>query len=161
MAWWTFSSSSKDEQVYVIEVNPRASGPFLSCPRWPIFDAPVATRLILGKLDSHAKIGLHPESPWFISRRQVFSFTNSKGWQSLGTWNESTGEVMAVTELRKALYKALKLPISICQALVMSSLLLQTKEEALRLALRFASIMVSGQPRNSLLFWKSRPASVW
>ena len=68
----------KDEQVYVIEVNPRASRtvPFLS----KVTDIPmaqVATRLILGETLAELgyEDGLYPESSMVHIKAPVFSFT--------------------------------------------------------------------------------------
>ncbi len=137
----------KDETVYVIEVNPRASRtvPFLS----KVTDIPmaqVATRLILG--ESLAEIGygdgLYPESPRVHIKAPVFSFTKlAKVDSLLGPEMKSTGEVMGTdTTLEKALYKAfeasyLHLPTFGNVVFTISD---DNKEEALALAKRFATI---------------------
>ena len=101
----------KDETVYVIEVNPRASRtvPFLS----KVTDIPmaqVATNLILGKslAEQGYKDGLYPESNHVHVKAPVFSFTKlAKVDSLLGPEMKSTGEVMGTdATLEKALYKA-------------------------------------------------------
>ena len=101
----------KDETVYVIEVNPRASRtvPFLSkVTNIPM--AQVATQLILGKslADLGYKDGLYPESDFVHVKAPVFSFTKlAKVDSLLGPEMKSTGEVMGSDQtLEKALYKA-------------------------------------------------------
>ncbi|MEW4353921.1 carbamoyl-phosphate synthase large subunit [Streptococcus pneumoniae] len=137
----------KDEMVYVIEVNPRASRtvPFLS----KVTDIPmaqVATRLILG--ESLAEIGyedgLYPESTRVHIKAPVFSFTKlAKVDSLLGPEMKSTGEVMGTdTTLEKALYKAfeasyLHLPTF---GTVVFTIADDNKQEALELAKRFANI---------------------
>ena len=137
----------KDEQVYVIEVNPRASRtvPFLS----KVTDIPmaqVATKLILGS--SLAELGyvdgLYPESKSVHVKAPVFSFTKlAKVDSLLGPEMKSTGEVMGSdATLEKALYKAfeasyLHLPTF---GNVVFTIADDSKEEALDLARRYANI---------------------
>ena len=137
----------KDEQVYVIEVNPRASRtvPFLS----KVTDIPmaqVATRLILGETLAELgyEDGLHPESSMVHIKAPVFSFTKlAKVDSLLGPEMKSTGEVMGSDRtLEKALYKAfeasyLHLPNF---GNVVFTIADDSKEEALQLAQRFANI---------------------
>ena len=99
----------KDEQVYVIEVNPRASRtvPFLSkVTNIPM--AQVATKLILGQKlrDLDYGDGLYPESQLVHIKAPVFSFTKLAQVDSLlGPEMKSTGEVMGSDiSLEKALY---------------------------------------------------------
>lgn len=101
----------KDEKVYVIEVNPRASRtvPFLSkVTNIPM--AQVATKLILGQSLSELgyQNGLYPESTRVHIKAPVFSFTKlAKVDSLLGPEMKSTGEVMGSdATLEKALYKA-------------------------------------------------------
>ncbi|MDU3085871.1 MAG: carbamoyl-phosphate synthase large subunit, partial [Streptococcus mitis] len=88
----------KDEKVYVIEVNPRASRtvPFLSkVTNIPM--AQVATKLILGQSLSELgyQDGLYPESTRVHIKAPVFSFTKlAKVDSLLGPEMKSTGEVM-------------------------------------------------------------------
>ena len=137
----------KDETVYVIEVNPRASRtvPFLS----KVTDIPmaqVATNLILGKslAEQGYKDGLYPESKHVHVKAPVFSFTKlAKVDSLLGPEMKSTGEVMGTdVTLEKALYKAfeasyLHLPTF---GNVIFTIHDDTKEEALDLARRFDAI---------------------
>ena len=137
----------KDEKVYVIEVNPRASRtvPFLSkVTNIPM--AQVATKLILGQSLSELgyQDGLYPESIRVHIKAPVFSFTKlAKVDSLLGPEMKSTGEVMGSdTTLEKALYKAfeasyLHLPTF---GNVVFTIADDAKEEALDLARRFQNI---------------------
>ncbi|KEQ39871.1 carbamoyl-phosphate synthase, large subunit [Streptococcus mitis] len=137
----------KDEKVYVIEVNPRASRtvPFLSkVTNIPM--AQVATKLILGQSLSELgyQDGLYPESTRVHIKAPVFSFTKlAKVDSLLGPEMKSTGEVMGSdTTLEKALYKAfeasyLHLPTF---GNVVFTIADDAKEEALDLARRFQNI---------------------
>lgn len=137
----------KDEQVYVIEVNPRASRtvPFLS----KVTDIPmaqVATRLILGETLTELgyEDGLHPENSMVHIKAPVFSFTKlAKVDSLLGPEMKSTGEVMGSDRtLEKALYKAFEASYLHLPSFgnVVFTIADDSKEEALQLALRFASI---------------------
>lgn len=99
-----------DEDVFVIEVNPRSSrtAPFLS----KITDIPmanIATKVILGKtlLELGYKEGLAPEKQEIFVKVPVFSFAKLRSVDtSLGPEMKSTGEVMGKDcTLEKALYK--------------------------------------------------------
>ena len=137
----------KDEKVYVIEVNPRASRtvPFLSkVTNIPM--AQVATQLILGQTLAELgyEDGLYPESKQVHVKAPVFSFTKlAKVDSLLGPEMKSTGEVMGTdATLEKALYKAfeasdLHLPNF---GNVVFTIADENKEEALALAKRFAAI---------------------
>lgn len=137
----------KDEKVYVIEVNPRASRtvPFLSkVTNIPM--AQVATQLILGQTLAELgyEDGLYPESKQVHVKAPVFSFTKlAKVDSLLGPEMKSTGEVMGTdATLEKALYKAfeasyLHLPNF---GNVVFTIADENKEEALTLAKRFAAI---------------------
>ncbi|WP_438835298.1 carbamoyl-phosphate synthase large subunit [Streptococcus pluranimalium] len=137
----------KDETVYVIEVNPRASRtvPFLS----KITNIPmtqVATRLILGETlaDLGYEDGLYPESSQVHVKAPVFSFSKlAKVDSLLGPEMKSTGEVMGSDEtLEKALYKAFEASYFHLPEYgnVVFTIADDTKEEALRLAQRFVAI---------------------
>ncbi|MFD1432931.1 carbamoyl-phosphate synthase large subunit [Lacticaseibacillus yichunensis] len=101
----------RDEQVYVIEVNPRASRtvPFLSKVTG-IAMAQVATQAILGASlkDMGFTTGILPVRPGVHVKSPVFSFSKLNEVDSaLGPEMKSTGEVMGSdTTLDKALYKA-------------------------------------------------------
>jgi carbamoyl-phosphate synthase large subunit len=101
-----------NEEVYVIEVNPRSSRtvPFLS----KITNVPMAnlaTKAILGhSLESQGyKSGLVAEQTGVYVKVPVFSFAKLRGVDiSLGPEMKSTGEVMGKdSTLEKALYKGL------------------------------------------------------
>ncbi|MGM0292937.1 carbamoyl-phosphate synthase large subunit [Enterococcus sp. AZ062] len=136
-----------DNQVYVIEVNPRASRtvPFLSkVTNIPM--AQIATKAILGEKlkDLGYEDGLYPETANVHVKAPVFSFTKlHKVDTYLGPEMKSTGEVMGSDQnLDKALYKAfeasgLRLPD---YGAVLFTIADETKEEALGLAKRFAEI---------------------
>ncbi len=137
----------KDEKVYVIEVNPRASRtvPFLSkVTNIPM--AQVATQLILGQ--TLAELGyedcLYPESQNVHVKAPVFSFTKlAKVDSLLGPEMKSTGEVMGTdSTLEKALYKAFEASYFHLPAFgnVIFTIADDTKEEALALARRFSNI---------------------
>ncbi|WP_125703363.1 carbamoyl-phosphate synthase large subunit [Lacticaseibacillus daqingensis] len=101
----------KDEQVYVIEVNPRASRtvPFLSKVT-DIAMAQLATQAILGQnlAELGYRTGIQPLRPGVHVKAPVFSFSKLNHVDSmLGPEMKSTGEVMGSdTTLEKALYKA-------------------------------------------------------
>ncbi|MGK0576421.1 carbamoyl-phosphate synthase large subunit [Macrococcus capreoli] len=101
-----------DEEVYVLEVNPRASRtvPFLS----KITDVPmanIAMKGILGEslLDKGYNEGLVPFKEGVFVKAPVFSFSKLKNVDiTLGPEMKSTGEVMGKDKtLEKALYKGL------------------------------------------------------
>lgn len=134
----------KDEKVYVIEVNPRASRtvPFLS----KVTDIPmaqVATKLILGQ--SLAELGyadgLYPESKQVHVKAPVFSFTKlAKVDSLLGPEMKSTGEIMGSdVTLEKALYKAFEASYQHLEEFgnVVFTIADEDKEETLELARRF------------------------
>lgn len=136
-----------DDQVYVIEVNPRASRtvPFLSKVTG-IPMAQVATRAILGEdlAEMGYPNGLYPTSENVHIKAPVFSFTKLlKVDTYLGPEMKSTGEVMGSDKnLEKALYKAfeasgLNIPSF---GTVLFTIADDSKEEALSLAKRFVEI---------------------
>ena len=136
-----------DDQVYVIEVNPRASRtvPFLSKVTG-IPMAQVATRAILGEdlVEMGYPNGLYPSSENVHIKAPVFSFTKLlKVDTYLGPEMKSTGEVMGSDKnLEKALYKAfeasgLHIPSF---GTVLFTIADDSKEEALSLAKRFVEI---------------------
>lgn len=136
-----------DDQVYVIEVNPRASRtvPFLSKVT-SIPMAQVATRAILGEdlVEMGYPNGLYPTSENVHIKAPVFSFTKLlKVDTYLGPEMKSTGEVMGSDKnLEKALYKAfeasgLHIPSF---GTVLFTIADDSKEEALSLAKRFVEI---------------------
>ncbi|MGB9802788.1 carbamoyl-phosphate synthase large subunit [Desulfofundulus sp.] len=99
-------------QVYVLEVNPRASRtvPYMSkVTGIPMVN--LATKVILGRKlkDLGYNGGLYPEGRYFGVKAPVFSFAKLLQVDiSLGPEMKSTGEVMGVdTSYPAALYKAL------------------------------------------------------
>ncbi len=137
----------KDETVYVIEVNPRASRtvPFLS----KVTDIPmaqVATRLILGETlsDLGYEDGLYPEAEQVHVKAPVFSFSKlTKVDSLLGPEMKSTGEVMGSDNtLEKALYKAFEASYFHLPEYgnIVFTIADDTKEEALALVKRFSEI---------------------
>ncbi|WP_156021450.1 carbamoyl-phosphate synthase large subunit [Streptococcus ruminantium] len=134
----------KDEMVYVIEVNPRASRtvPFLS----KVTDIPmaqVATQLILGKCLTELGYegGLYPESQQVHVKAPVFSFSKlAKVDSLLGPEMKSTGEIMGSDQtLEKALYKAFEASHQHLEEFgnIVFTIADEDKEEALGLAQRY------------------------
>lgn len=136
-----------EENVYVIEVNPRSSRtvPFLSkITKTPM--ANLATKAILGKKlkEFGYKNGLLPNKEGVFVKVPVFSFSKlTKVDISLGPEMKSTGEVMGKDlTLEKALYKGLiaagqKLPT---YGSILFTVADKHKEEASILAKRFHEI---------------------
>lgn len=134
-------------EVYVIEVNPRSSRtvPFLS----KITNVPmanIATKVILGK--SLAELGYptgyHPEKNQVFVKAPVFSFAKLRSVDTtLGPEMKSTGEVMGKDlTLEKALYKGLvasgiHIPT---HGSVIITVADKDKEEATEIARRFHEI---------------------
>jgi carbamoyl-phosphate synthase large subunit len=92
-----------NDQVYVIEVNPRSSRtvPYISkVTNLPVID--IATKVILGaKLKKmNYGTGLHPKMSLIAIKVPVFSFEKIKGSEiSLGPEMKSTGEVLGIDKL--------------------------------------------------------------
>ncbi|MFC0290717.1 carbamoyl-phosphate synthase large subunit [Bombilactobacillus bombi] len=134
----------RDEQAYVIEVNPRASRtvPFLS----KVTDIPmaqVATKAILGtSLQAQGyQNGLVAEGKMIHVKAPVFSFAKLARVDSLlGPEMKSTGEVMGSDyTLPKALYKAFAAAkINVPQhGTILMTVKDEDKDEAIKLAQRF------------------------
>ncbi len=103
----------RDENVYIIEVNPRSSRtvPFLSkATGWSLAD--IATEAILGKsLKEQGIFDLYPEEKKrCYVKVPVFSFNKIKGLDAyLSPEMKSTGEAIGYDDkLNRALYKALQ-----------------------------------------------------
>lgn len=137
----------RDGEVYVIEVNPRASRtvPFLS-KITGIEMAQVATRVIMGEslAEQGYSDGLAPEPEMISVKAPVFSFSKLADVDSyLGPEMKSTGEVMGSDHnFAKALFKAfagakMKLPENGNVLLTIED---RDKEEILPIAKRFAKI---------------------
>ncbi|WP_077617759.1 carbamoyl-phosphate synthase large subunit [Bacillus sinesaloumensis] len=136
-----------NEEVFVIEVNPRSSRtvPFLS-KITGIPMANIATKVILGQsLPSLGyTTGIHPVSDGVYVKVPVFSFAKLRNVDiSLGPEMKSTGEVMGKDHtLEKALYKGLVASgITIPKyGSVLLTVADKDKEEALEIARRFHTI---------------------
>ncbi len=134
----------KEDQVYVLEVNPRSSRtiPFLS-KITGISMADIATRCVMGESISAQgyQEGLHEEKNRVFVKAPVFSFAKLRSVDTtLGPEMKSTGEALGGdATLEKALYKAMvasgiKVPT---QGSVLMTISDESKEEALDLARRF------------------------
>lgn len=134
----------KDENVYVIEVNPRSSRtvPFLS-KSTGVPMAKIASRVMLGETLKCMGFTetLHPDRKrWFV-KTPAFSFSKIKGVDSyLSPEMKSTGEAIGYDDmLTRALYKSLQ--ASGMQVLNYGTLLVTVsnddKEKALPLIKRF------------------------
>ncbi|KAB2954486.1 carbamoyl-phosphate synthase large subunit [Heliorestis acidaminivorans] len=150
-----------DEQVYVIEVNPRSSRtvPYLSkITNIPMIN--IATRIILGETLAQQgyKGGLVPPPPYVAVKVPVFSFGKLVDVEtSLGPEMKSTGEVMGVdVNFHKAFYKALvaggmDIPSS---GTVLATIADKDKEEAIALLKEFSElgfpIMATGGTAKAL-----------
>jgi carbamoyl-phosphate synthase large subunit len=136
-----------NEEVFVIEVNPRSSRtvPFLS-KITNVQMANIATKVILGQSlkEQGYQTGLVPEKTGVYVKVPVFSFAKLRRVDiTLGPEMKSTGEVMGKdSTLEKALYKGLV--ASGMRIHPFGSVLMtvadKDKEESLHLAKRFASI---------------------
>ncbi|MBP3483286.1 MAG: carbamoyl-phosphate synthase large subunit [Alistipes sp.] len=136
-----------DEEVYVIEVNPRSSRtvPFLS-KATGVQMADIATRVILGH--SLAEQGItevyRPDRKrWFV-KAPAFSFSKIRGMDSyLSPEMKSTGEAIGYdNSLTRALYKALQssgMPVS-NYGTVLMTVADKDKPEALKIAQRFYNL---------------------
>ena len=100
-----------DEQVYVIEVNPRSSRtvPYISkVTGIPIVD--LATKVIIGETirGMGYEPGLAPTADYIAIKMPVFSFKKLRGAEiSLGPEMKSTGECLGIAKtFNEALYKA-------------------------------------------------------
>ena len=134
----------KDENVYIIEVNPRSSRtvPFLSkATGYSLAD--IATMVILGKsLKEQGFVGIYPEEKkrWYV-KVPAFSFSKLRGLDAyLSPEMKSTGEAIGYDDkLTRALYKALKASgMSVMNyGTVLVTVADKDKEEALPLVRRF------------------------
>ena len=137
----------KQENVYIIEVNPRSSRtvPFLSkATGYSLAD--IATEVILGKtLKEQGIFCLYPEEKKrFYVKVPVFSFNKIKGLDVyLSPEMKSTGEAIGYDDkLNRALYKALQAGGMHLQnyGTVFATLADQDKQEALPLIRRFYNL---------------------
>ena len=142
-----FIVSNEDEEVYVIEVNPRSSRtvPYISkVTGIPI--VPLATKAILGHSirEMGYEPGLQPEAKHFAIKMPVFSFEKIRGADiSLGPEMKSTGECLGIAEnFNEALYKAfigagIRLPKFKNMIMTVRD---DEKEESLEIARRFEAL---------------------
>ena len=134
----------RDENVYIIEVNPRSSRtvPFLSkSTGWALPD--IATEVILGKsLKEQGIFDLYPEErKRHFVKVPVFSWSKIRGLDAyLSPEMKSTGEAIGYDDkLSRAMYKALQASGMKLQnyGTVFVTLADEDKEEALPLVKRF------------------------
>ena len=134
----------KDDNVFIIEVNPRSSRtvPFLSkATGYSLAD--IATEVILGKsLKEQGIFDIYPaeKDRWYV-KAPVFSFNKLRGMDVyLSPEMKSTGEAIGYDRtLNRALYKALQASGMHLQnyGTVLATIADQDKEEALPLIRRF------------------------
>ena len=134
----------KDDNVFIIEVNPRSSRtvPFLSkATGYSLAD--IATEVILGKsLKEQGIFDIYPdEKDRFYVKAPVFSFNKIRGLDAyLSPEMKSTGEAIGYDRtMTRALYKALQASGMHLQnyGTVFATIADQDKEEALPLIRRF------------------------
>ncbi len=137
----------KDDNVFIIEVNPRSSRtvPFLSkATGYSLAD--IATEVILGKsLKEQGIFDIYPEEKKrFYVKVPVFSFNKIKGLDSyLSPEMKSTGEAIGYDDkLNRALYKALQASGMKLQnyGTILATIADDDKEEALPLIQRFYNL---------------------
>ena len=134
----------KDDNVFIIEVNPRSSRtvPFLSkATGYSLAD--IATEVILGKsLKEQGIFDIYPteKERWYV-KAPVFSFNKIRGLDAyLSPEMKSTGEAIGYDRtLTRALYKALQASGMHLQnyGTVLATIADKDKEEALPLIRRF------------------------
>ena len=134
----------KDDNVFIIEVNPRSSRtvPFLSkATGYSLAD--IATEVILGKsLKEQGLFDIYPEEKdrWY-AKAPVFSFNKIRGLDAyLSPEMKSTGEAIGYdSTMNRALYKALQASGMHLQnyGTVFATIAEKDKEEALPLIRRF------------------------
>ena len=137
----------ENEDVYVIEVNPRSSRtvPFLSkATGYSLAD--IATEAILGKsLKEQGIFDIYPDEKdrWYV-KVPVFSFSKIRGLDAyLSPEMKSTGEAIGYDDkLNRALYKAMQAAGTRLQnyGTVLATIADKDKEEALPLIRRFYNL---------------------
>ena len=136
-----------NDQVYVIEVNPRSSRtvPYISkVTGVPMVD--LATRCMFGEKlrDMGCGTGLHPEGDYYAVKVPVFSFQKLRDLDTqLGPEMKSTGEVLGVSQsFREALLKGLTGAGFQMKkkGAVLISVRDSDKQEAIRIGERFESL---------------------
>ena len=137
----------KDDNVFIIEVNPRSSRtvPFLSkSTGYSLAD--IATEVILGKsLKEQGIFDIYPEEKdRFYVKAPVFSFNKIRGLDAyLSPEMKSTGEAIGYDRsMNRALYKALQAAGMHLQnyGTVLATIADKDKEEALPLIRRFYNL---------------------
>ena len=137
----------KDDNVYIIEVNPRSSRtvPFLSkATGYSLAD--IATEVILGKsLKELGLFDIYPdEKDRFYVKAPVFSFNKIRGLDAyLSPEMKSTGEAIGYDRtLNRALFKALQASGMKLQnyGTVLATIADKDKDEALELIRRFYNL---------------------
>ena len=137
----------KEDNVYIIEVNPRSSRtvPFLSkATGYSLAD--IATEVILGKsLKEQGLFDIYPdEKDRFYVKAPVFSFNKLRGMDAyLSPEMKSTGEAIGYDKsMTRALYKALQASGMRLQnyGTVFATIADRDKEEALPLIRRFYNL---------------------
>ena len=152
----------KDDNVFIIEVNPRSSRtvPFLSkATGYSLAD--IATEVILGKsLKEQGLFDIYPEEKkrWYV-KVPVFSFNKIRGLDAyLSPEMKSTGEAIGYDDkLNRALYKALQASGMHLQnyGTVFATIADRDKEEALPLIRRFYNLGFNIQAtRGTAMFLK-------
>ena len=137
----------KNDEVYIIEVNPRSSRtvPFLSkATGYSLAD--IATEVIMGKtLKEQGIFDIYPKEKnrWYV-KVPVFSFNKIRGLDAyLSPEMKSTGEAIGYDDkLNRALYKALQAAGMKLQnyGTVFATIANSDKEEALPLIRRFYNL---------------------
>lgn len=137
----------ENEEVYIIEVNPRSSRtvPFLSkATGYSLAD--IATEVIMGKsLKEQGIFDIYPEEKkrWYV-KVPVFSFNKIRGLDAyLSPEMKSTGEAIGYDDkLNRALYKALQASGMRVQnyGTVFATIADRDKDEALELIRRFYNL---------------------
>ena len=136
-----------EEDVYVIEVNPRSSRtvPYISkVTGIPI--VPLATQVIIGKKIKELGYtpGLQPEADYVAVKMPVFSFEKIRGADiSLGPEMKSTGECLGIAKtFNEALYKAFEgagIRLPKYKKMIMT-IRESEQEEAVEIARRFIAV---------------------
>ena len=153
----------KDDNVFIIEVNPRSSRtvPFLSkATGYSLAD--IATEVILGKsLKELGLFDIYPEEKqrWYV-KAPVFSFNKLRGLDAyLSPEMKSTGEAIGYDDkLNRALYKSLQAAGMHLQnyGTVLATIADKDKEEALPLIRRFYNLGFNIQAtEGTAMFLKS------
>ena len=137
-----------DEQLYIIEANPRASRtvPIIQ-KATGINIVAAATRIALGERlrDMEYGLGLVPHVPYVVVKVPVFSFSKMRGVETiLGPEMKSTGEVLGIDDtfggaLRKGFLAAgIRLPGT--GARILASIADENKEESIAVLRNYSAL---------------------